>query len=76
MRSDTQRLGYVLGETIRRGAERRVRDPAPGAKHVAGAIEPTLLRVEAARARHKPTQDLAANDYCLRGLARLHEGIG
>jgi TolB-like protein len=46
------------------------------AERVAGAIEPTLLRVEVDRVRHKPTQDLAAYDYYLRGLARLHEGSG
>lgn len=46
------------------------------AERVAGAIEPTLLRVEVDRVRHKPTKDLAAYDYYLRGLARLHEGSG
>jgi TolB-like protein len=46
------------------------------AERVAGAIEPTLLRVEVERARHKPTNDLTAYDYYLRGLARLHEGSG
>ena len=46
------------------------------AERVAGAIEPTLQRVEIERARWKATEDLAAYDYYLRGLARLHEGSG
>ena len=46
------------------------------AERVAGAIEPTLQRVEIERVRRKATQDLAAYDYYLRGLARLHEGSG
>ena len=46
------------------------------AERVAGAIEPTLQRVEIERVRRKSPQDLAAYDYYLRGLARLHEGSG
>lgn len=43
---------------------------------VAGAIEPRLQRAEIDRVRRKPTQDLNAYDYYLRGLATLHEGSG
>jgi TolB-like protein len=46
------------------------------AERVAGAIEPTLQRVEVERAQRKAPQDLVAYDYYLRGLARLHEGSG
>ena len=46
------------------------------AGRVAGAIEPTLQRVEVERAQRKSTQDLDAYDYYLRGLASLHEGSG
>ncbi len=46
------------------------------AERAAGAIEPTIQRVEIERVRRKATQDLAAYDYYLRGLARLHEGSG
>jgi adenylate cyclase len=40
---------------------------------VAGAIEPHLQRAEIKRAQHKPTQDLGAYDYFLRGMAIFHE---
>jgi TolB-like protein len=46
------------------------------AERVAGAIEPTLQRAEIERVQRKAPQDLAAYDYYLRGLARLHEGSG
>jgi TolB-like protein len=46
------------------------------AERVAGAIEPTLQRVEVERAQRKAPRDLAAYDYYLRGLACLHEGSG
>jgi TolB-like protein len=39
---------------------------------VAGAIEPRLQRAEIERALHKPTQNLDAYDYYLRGLAAFH----
>jgi TolB-like protein len=37
---------------------------------VVGAIAPMLQREEIKRAKHKPTRDLEAYDYYLRGLAR------
>jgi TolB-like protein len=39
---------------------------------VAGAIEPRLQRAEIERAQRKPTQDLGAYDYFLRGMAIYH----
>ena len=54
------------------------------AEHVAGALEPKLILTEAARARAKPTENLAAYDLCLRAtplvyrptsLPLLEEGI-
>jgi adenylate cyclase len=42
--------------------------------NVAGAIEPHLQRAEIERAQRKPTNDLAAYDYYLRGVAMLQEG--
>jgi TolB-like protein/tetratricopeptide (TPR) repeat protein len=39
---------------------------------VVGAIAPKLQREEIKRARHKPTENLDAYDYYLRGLASLH----
>ncbi|TGD41620.1 adenylate cyclase [Pseudotabrizicola sediminis] len=54
------------------------------AEHVAGALEPKLILTEAARARAKPTDNLAAYDLCLRAaplvwrqnaLPQLEEGI-
>jgi TolB-like protein len=41
---------------------------------VAGAIAPELERAEIERARHKPTENLDAYDYYLRGMAKLHHG--
>jgi len=41
---------------------------------VAGAIEPQLQRAEIERAQRKPTQDLGAYDYFLRGMAIFHVG--
>jgi adenylate cyclase len=41
--------------------------------NVAGAIEPHLQRAEIERAQRKPTQDLGAYDYFLRGVAILQE---
>ena len=40
---------------------------------VAGAIEPRLQRAEIERAQSKPTQDLGAYDYFLRGVAIFHQ---
>jgi len=40
---------------------------------VAGAIEPRLQRAEIERAKQKPTQDLGAYDYYLRGMASVHQ---
>jgi adenylate cyclase len=39
---------------------------------VVGAIEPELEQAEIERARRKPTRDLQAYDYYLRGMASLH----
>ncbi len=39
---------------------------------VAGAIEPQLQHAEIERAQRKPTQDLGAYDYFLRGMAIFH----
>ncbi|NMF89478.1 winged helix-turn-helix domain-containing tetratricopeptide repeat protein [Aromatoleum petrolei] len=41
---------------------------------VVGAIAPQLERAEIERARHKPTENLGAYDYYLRGMAWLHRG--
>ena len=41
---------------------------------VVGAIEPQLQRAEIERALRKPTQDLGAYDYFLRGMVIVHEG--
>jgi adenylate cyclase len=41
--------------------------------HVAGAIEPNLLKAEIERAQHKPTESLDAYDHYLRGLAGVHQ---
>ncbi|HWA50193.1 MAG TPA: winged helix-turn-helix domain-containing tetratricopeptide repeat protein [Dongiaceae bacterium] len=41
---------------------------------VVGAIAPRLERAEIERARHKPTENLDAYDYYLRGMASLHFG--
>jgi TolB-like protein len=41
---------------------------------VVGALVPQLERAEIERARHKPTENLDAYDYYLRGMARLHLG--
>jgi TolB-like protein len=41
---------------------------------VVGAIMPPLERAEIARARRKPTANLDAYDYYLRGMANLHQG--
>lgn len=41
---------------------------------VVGAIAPELERAEIERARHKPTENLDAYDYYLRGVAKLHHG--
>jgi adenylate cyclase len=41
--------------------------------NVAGAIEPHLQHAETERAHRKPTQDLGAYDYFLRGMAVFHE---
>ncbi|MES2113568.1 MAG: winged helix-turn-helix domain-containing protein [Pseudomonadota bacterium] len=42
--------------------------------NVVGAIAPELERAEIERARHKPTENLDAYDYYLRGMAKLHHG--
>lgn len=44
------------------------------AASVVGAIAPQLERAEIARAQHKPTENLNAYDYYLRGTARLNQG--
>lgn len=41
---------------------------------VVGAISPELERAEMARAERKPTENLNAYDYFLRGMARYHAG--
>ncbi|MBP0447812.1 winged helix-turn-helix domain-containing protein [Roseomonas sp. SSH11] len=41
---------------------------------VAGALEPNLEAAELRRSTAKPTQDLSAHDYYLRGMAAFHEG--
>lgn len=44
------------------------------AENVVGAISPQLERAEIERAKRKPTQNLDAYDYYLRGVANLHSG--
>ena len=41
---------------------------------VVGAIAPQLERAEIERAKRKPTENLNAYDYYLRGMANLHRG--
>jgi TolB-like protein/tetratricopeptide (TPR) repeat protein len=41
---------------------------------VAGALEPNLQAAEIRRSTAKPTQDLGAHDYYLRGMAAFHDG--
>ncbi|HEY0524248.1 MAG TPA: winged helix-turn-helix domain-containing tetratricopeptide repeat protein [Stellaceae bacterium] len=43
-------------------------------ENVVGAIAPQLERAEIERARRKPTENLDAYDYYLRGMANLHRG--
>src|SRR5947209_8731025 len=40
---------------------------------VVGAIAPTLEQVEIERAKSKPTENLDAYDYFLRGMANVHQ---
>jgi len=44
------------------------------AASVVGAIAPQLERAEIERAKRKPTENLGAYDYYLRGMAHLHRG--
>jgi TolB-like protein len=44
------------------------------AASVVGAIAPQLERAEIERAQHKPTENLNAHDYYLRGMAKLQQG--
>jgi TolB-like protein len=44
------------------------------ATSVVGAIAPQLERAEIERAKRKPTENLGAYDYYLRGMADLHRG--
>ena len=44
------------------------------AESVVGAIMPQLERAEIKRAQRKPTENLDAYDYYLRGLANFHQG--
>ena len=44
------------------------------AASVVGAIAPQLERAEIERAKRKPTENLGAYDYYLRGMADLHRG--
>ena len=44
------------------------------ATSVVGAIAPQLERAEIERAKRKPTENLDAYDYYLRGMADLHQG--
>jgi TolB-like protein len=44
------------------------------ATSVVGAIAPQLERAEIERAQRKPTANLSAYDYYLRGMAKLHHG--
>jgi TolB-like protein len=41
---------------------------------VVGAIAPQLERAEIERAKRKPTENLGAYDFYLRGMANLHQG--
>ncbi len=41
---------------------------------VVGAIAPKLEQAEMERTRHKPTENLAAYDYYLHGMAHIYEG--
>src|ERR1019366_4450240 len=41
---------------------------------VIGAIAPKLEQAEIERAKHKPTEKLAAYDYFLRGMANIYQG--
>ena len=41
---------------------------------VVGAIAPQMERAEIERAKRKPTENLNAHDYYLRGMANLHLG--
>jgi TolB-like protein len=41
---------------------------------VIGAISPKLEQAEIERAKHKPTEKLAAYDYFLRGMANIYQG--
>jgi TolB-like protein/tetratricopeptide (TPR) repeat protein len=43
------------------------------ATSVVGALAPTLERAEIERARHKPTENLHAHDYYLRGMASFYQ---
>jgi TolB-like protein/Tfp pilus assembly protein PilF len=43
-------------------------------ENVVGAIAPQLERAEIERAKQKPTENLDAHDYYLRGMANLHRG--
>ncbi|WP_167766964.1 winged helix-turn-helix domain-containing protein [Jannaschia formosa] len=42
------------------------------AERVAGALEPTMIWAEAARARAKPTESLTAHDLCLRAAPMVY----
>jgi tetratricopeptide (TPR) repeat protein len=42
--------------------------------NVIGAISPRLEQAEIERAKHKPTEKLAAYDYFLRGMANIYQG--
>src|ERR1700761_425352 len=42
--------------------------------NVIGAISPKLEQAEIERAKHKPTEKLAAYDYFLRGMANIYQG--
>jgi TolB-like protein len=44
------------------------------ATSVVGAIAPQLERAEIERAQRKPTANLSAYDFYLRGMAKLHQG--
>ncbi len=46
------------------------------ATSVVGAIAPQLERAEIQRAKHKPTEQLDAYDFYLRGMASFHRGDG
>jgi TolB-like protein/class 3 adenylate cyclase/Tfp pilus assembly protein PilF len=41
---------------------------------VVSAIAPKVEQAEMERARHKPTESLAAYDYYMRGMARIYDG--